>query len=250
MRSLAVGENSSDEKYCVEASSGRPRCKRRAGCAVQGPLSKSRSSCSTMDFAPSTRKQKLRFLVAKAPQDAELSSESSTLPHLNGQTSSVVPPAVVALKPSVVPLVSPSVAPPVVVRSKLRPHPSLRRSWSPRRRPWSPPRCRCPPRSWSCQRRWSRTAEPYAGVPSSSLSPNAPASAVHATSPVAAETVEPALAPTTAKSAGSAFPPRPDAQARATSLKSPAGIMVPGDAIPAAPAVPQGLGPAVRSRPP
>jgi hypothetical protein len=79
-------------------------------------------------------------------------------------------------------------------------------------------------------------AEPYAGVPSSNLSPHAPPSAVHTVSAQG----------TAAGKSPSAFPPRPAVTAsRSPSARPPAGSTVSADVIPAAPAVPQGLGPAV-----
>src|SRR3954468_4527577 len=98
-----VGENSSDEKYCVEAKQWQAALQEaRKLRGDSGPLSKFSIELLDDGYRAVDPKLKLRFVVAKAPQDAELSTEGA--PHLNGQTASA---------PSVAPLGTASVAPPV-----------------------------------------------------------------------------------------------------------------------------------------
>ena len=271
-----VGENSSDEKYCVEAKQWQAALQEaRKLRGDSGPLSKFSIELLDDGYRAVDPKLKLRFVVAKAPHDAELSTESAAVPHLNGvaPAASVAPPAVttpsvaapapiVAPTPSVVasaPVVAPTpsvvasapvVAPtPSVVAAApvVAPTPSVVAP-SPVVVPVpveAPPVVVAPaPVVAPAAVVPAVHAEPYAGVPSSDLSPHAPApaSAVVAAVPAAAPA---AAAPLTSKSSGSAFPPRPGASVRAPSAKPPAGITVPVDKIPAAPALPQGLGPPV-----
>src|SRR5215203_3192392 len=101
-----VGENSSDEKYCVEAKQWQAALQEaRKLRGDSGPLSKFSIELLDDGYRAVDPKQKLRFVVAKAPLDAELSTESAVRPngHLNGQVS-VAPPAVVPA-PSIAPVV-------------------------------------------------------------------------------------------------------------------------------------------------
>src|SRR6186713_731455 len=115
-----VGENSSDEKYCVEAKQWQAALQEaRKLRGDSGPLSKFSIELLDDGFRAVDPKQKLRYLVAKAPQDAALSSmppESAFRPetsHLNGQ--SVPPPAVSASVPAPAPIASAAPAPVVAV---------------------------------------------------------------------------------------------------------------------------------------
>src|SRR5882724_724781 len=99
-----VGENSSDERYCVEAKQWQAALQEaRKLRGDSGPLSKFSIELLDDGYRAVDPKQKLRFVVAKAPQDAELSTESAA-PHLNGRAAS---------SPSAAP--SPSVAPPAPI---------------------------------------------------------------------------------------------------------------------------------------
>jgi hypothetical protein len=242
-----VGENSSDEKYCVEAKQWQAALQEaRKLRGDSGPLSKFSIELLDDGYRAVDPKQKLRFVVAKAPLDAELSTESAVRPngaHLNGQPSVTPPPvapapvvaapvvaAPVVAAPSVAPVVAaPSVAP-VVAAPSVAPVVAA---------PSVAPVVAAPSADAGMH------AEPYAGVPSSALSPIAPDSAVRDISPPIAAGPETTATPATFKSSGSAFPPRPEGSVRAPSAKPPAGITVPSDVIPPAPAVPKGLGPPV-----
>src|SRR5215207_2898716 len=91
-----VGENSSGEKYCVEAKQWQAALQEaRRLRGDSGPLSKFSIELLDDGYRAVDPKLKLRFMVAKAPKDAQLSSESA--PNFNGQSAS-----------------APSVAPPVV----------------------------------------------------------------------------------------------------------------------------------------
>src|SRR3954471_21023348 len=87
-----VGENSSDEKYCVEAKQWQAALQEaRKLRGDSGPLSKFSIELLDDGYRAVDPKQKLRFVVAKAPHDAELSTESAArtdVPHLNGQSAS------------------------------------------------------------------------------------------------------------------------------------------------------------------
>jgi hypothetical protein len=291
-----VGETSSDEKYCVEAKQWQAALQEaRKLRGDSGPLSKFSIELLDDGYRAVDPKQKLRYVVAKAPQDAELSSlppESAfhpETPHKNGQRASAAAssasaapaplpaaapapapapapvPTTVAPPPAVVPapalVASPPAAPPAAVAvasehsvvavaatatptpaavilplAPLMPAPALAAAEAApvAAAPAEAPLVPAPA--------FAVHAEPYAGVPSSALSPNAPASAVHSTLEAATHPVSPA----TAKSP-SAFPPRPGSAVRSPSVKPP-GITVPVDAIPPAPALPQGLGPQVPSQ--
>src|SRR3954463_9925576 len=110
-----VGENSSDEKYCVEAKQWQAALQEaRKLRGDSGPLSKFSIELLDDGYRAVDPKLKLRFVVAKAPQDAALSTESGARPdahHLNGRAS-VPPVAPVAAAAPVV--VAPVVAAPVV----------------------------------------------------------------------------------------------------------------------------------------
>lgn len=165
-----VGENSSFEKYCVEAKQWQAALQEaRRLRGDSGPLSKFSIELLDDGYRAVDAKQKLRFVVAKAPPEAELSSESAARPAgvpSNGQAASVPVPA--AQGSGAAPLGRRTSAAPVAAAA-----------------PSGPPR-----------------NDSLAGVPSSALSPVAAAKATH-------------------------------------------GITVPADAIPAAPPIPQSLGPAV-----
>src|SRR3954470_17611968 len=97
-----VGENSSDEKYCVEAKQWQAALQEaRKLRGDSGPLSKFSIELLDDGYRAVDPKQKLRFLVAKAPHDAPLSTESAVkaAPHINGQ--SMPPPVATPLTPSV-----------------------------------------------------------------------------------------------------------------------------------------------------
>ena len=89
-----VGETSSDEKYCVEAKQWQAALQEaRKLRGDSGPLSKFSIELLDEGYRAVDPKQKLRYVVAKAPQDAELSSvpaESAfhpEAPHKNGQAA-------------------------------------------------------------------------------------------------------------------------------------------------------------------
>ncbi len=252
-----VGENSSDEKYCVEAKQWQAALQEaRKLRGDSGPLSKFSIELLDDGYRAVDPKQKLRFVVAKAPQDAALSTEGA--PRRNGQSAapsiapaaapSLAPPApVVARAPAPAPVVAasaPVVAAPAPVVDAPAPVVAAPAPVVAAPAPVAAPVVVAPapvviapapaaapvvvapaPQPTEPAPGFVAHAEPYAGVPSSALSPNAPTSAVH----------------TTAKSP-SAFPPRPDA-GKSPSVKPAAGITVPADVIPAAPAVPKNLGP-------
>src|SRR5690349_13070497 len=111
-----VGENSSDEKYCVEAKQWQAALQEaRKLRGDSGPLSKFSIELLDDGYRAVDPKQKLRYVVAKAPQDAELSTappESAfrpETPHLNGQVAasparpSTAAPAATATKKSTAP---------------------------------------------------------------------------------------------------------------------------------------------------
>jgi hypothetical protein len=267
-----VGENSSDEKYCVEAKQWQAALQEaRKLRGDSGPLSKFSIELLDDGYRAVDPKQKLRFVVAKAPQDAELSTESAARPdvlHLNGQlasaqssapAASVTPPRPApsaapppVLAPVLAPVVVPaSTQPEPIALAPVVPAPVVPAPVVPEPIALAPvvPAPVLDPPSFTAQAEALPAvpapafihAEPYAGVPSSALSPTAPDSAIHVVSPGAS--AAPAIAPATTKS-GSAFPPRPGS-VRPPSVKPPPGITVPADVIPAAPAVPRGLGPPV-----
>jgi hypothetical protein len=304
-----VGENSSDEKYCVEAKQWQAALQEaRKLRGDSGPLSKFSIELLDDGYRAVDPKQKLRYVVAKAPQDAQLSSmppESAfraEAPHRNGQqasgpsassapmASSVVPPSVAVLAPaaqsavSAAPVVAAAPAPTAVLAPALTAAPApavaavptvapvpepttaaavpalaaaapaeIGGAPAPAAAPEPTPLVAVPPMvapragvvadlavpiaavpvaTEAPVPGLLGHAEPFAGVPSSALSPNAPASAVHVS------------AASQAAKSPSAFPPRPGS-VRPPSVRPAAGIAVPVDAIPRAPAVPQGLGPPV-----
>src|SRR5689334_8485260 len=112
-----VGDSTLAEKYCVEAKQWQAALQEaRKLRGDSGPLSKFSIELLDDGYRAVDPKLKLRFVVAKAPQDAELSTESAVRPdgtHLNGQASSVAPPAAV----------TPSVSPPAAVVSAPAPAP-------------------------------------------------------------------------------------------------------------------------------
>ncbi len=269
-----VGETSSDEKYCVEAKQWQAALQEaRRLRGDSGPLSKFSIELLDDGYRAVDPKQKLRFVVAKAPPDAELTTEP--LAPRNGQAApaplapSISPaplvPSVAApapLAPSISPAPAPSVAAATVpstapVPVVVVPSPALAPSVSP------PPVVLAPAAAVAVAPAVSAPvvvapppteptvaapavapavapplttvtahAEPYAGVPSSNLSPHAPSGVVQVVAP--------------GGKAPSAFPPRPVTSApRAVSAKPASGISIPSDVIPAAPALPQNLGPVV-----
>ena len=236
-----VGEKSSDEKYCVEAKQWQAALQEaRRLRGDSGPLSKFSIELLDDGYRAVDPKLKLRFVVAKAPLDAELSTESADVPHLNGQAS-VAPPVASVAPPvaALVPIAAPApVAPaaPVAVAPAApvaAPAPVVAVAEAP---------LVAVAAVSAIVPEAVLHAEPFAGVPSSALSPIAPPSAVH---DVALTAAVAAKAAATVKSQGSAFPPRPGSSARPPSVRPAAGITVPSDVIPAAPALPKGLGPAV-----
>lgn len=299
-----VGEASSDEKYCVEAKQWQAALQEaRKLRGDSGPLSKFSIELLDDGYRAVDPKQKLRYVVAKAPQDAELSSlppESAfhpETPHKNGQQASaaassasaapaplpaaapvaapppVVPPAAPA--PSLVPAMASAPAPAAVLApapslavspaaAAVAPEPAVVATAAPEPAPAvssviaasapvlagpkltaveaAPVAAASAEAPLAAVPAFAGHAEPYAGVPSSALSPNAPASAVHALE-AAAHPVSPSTA-----TSPSAFPPRPGNAVRSPSAKPLAGITVPLDVIPPAPALPQGLGPQVPSQ--
>jgi hypothetical protein len=221
-----VGEHGSDEKYCVEAKQWQAALQEaRKLRGDSGPLSKFSIELLDEGYRAVDPKQKLRYVVAKAPQDAELSSmpaESAfraEAAQTNGQ--SVAPPAPRISAPPAPVATSASVASaPVVAAASAAPAPMVAAPAVVA--PVAPVVVAAAP-AVAAEPGFAPHAEPYAGVPSSALSPAAPA-----------QTASP-----------SAAPPRPDAPARPVTA-SPGGaigITVPMDAIPPAPPVPQGLGP-------
>src|SRR5688500_17552858 len=110
-----VGEGSSSERYCVEAKQWQAALQEaRKLRGDSGPLSKFSIELLDDGYRAVDPKQKLRYVVAKAPKDAELSSVSpesgfrAETPHKNGQAV-----AVPASSPSTVP--PPVAAAPAVV---------------------------------------------------------------------------------------------------------------------------------------
>jgi hypothetical protein len=95
-----VGEKSSDEKYCVEAKQWQAALQEaRKLRGDSGPLSKFSIELLDDGYRAVDPKPKLRFIVAKAPSDAALTTEP--VAHVNGQAAS----------PSLAPSASPSLAP-------------------------------------------------------------------------------------------------------------------------------------------
>ncbi|MDF3066458.1 MAG: putative stage sporulation protein [Polyangiaceae bacterium] len=244
-----VGDSTADEKYCVEAKQWQAALQEaRKLRGDSGPLSKFSIELLDDGYRAVDPKQKLRFVVAKAPLDAELTTEAPA--HRNGQVpTSLVPSA--SLPP-----VTPSAAPPGVVSSvaaaTMAPAsvlPAPAHSAFPAARPVSvaasatpspavppvvapaAPSVPVPPQP-STGLPVSH-ADAYAGVPSSNLSPNAPAGPVQVATPPGGV------------AAPSALPPRVTSAPRAVSARAPAGISIPADVIPPAPALPQNLGPSV-----
>src|SRR5437868_5828796 len=115
-----VGENSSDEKYCVEAKQWQAALQEaRKLRGDSGPLSKFSIELLDDGYRAVDPKQKLRFVVAKAPQDAELSTEVTSrpeAPHLNGQAAAApsMAPSALAASPAVM-AAAPTAAPVAVV---------------------------------------------------------------------------------------------------------------------------------------
>src|SRR6478735_2686075 len=96
-----VGDDGSDERYCVEARQWQAALQEaRKLRGDSGPLSKFSIELLDDGYRAVDPKQKLRFVVAKAPQDAALSTEGA--PRRNGQSAA----------PSIAPTATPSVAPP------------------------------------------------------------------------------------------------------------------------------------------
>jgi len=264
-----VGENSSDEKYCVEAKQWQAALQEaRRLRGDSGPLSKFSIELLDDGYRAVDPKLKLRFLVAKAPQDAPLSTEAGARPdpaHRNGTTviaPSVAPVARSVPAPPVAPVGSVPAPPAAPVGSVSAPPvapvgsvsappvalvgsvsaPKLSPSVSPKAQPFAvpsnpalAPTVQMPvqsapapadaPRS-SAVPAFAAHAEPYAGVPSSALSPNA----------------LPSAAPAAAKDkSGSVIPPRREGSVRPPSVKPAAGAGASAIAIPAAPAVPKDL---------
>jgi hypothetical protein len=255
-----VGENSSDEKYCVEAKQWQAALQEaRKLRGDSGPLSKFSIELLDDGYRAVDPKQKLKYVVAKAPHDAELSTagpESAfrpETPHLNGQaaasparastaapvgkpsTAPVAAAASAAVKPSVspaaaVPAAKPAAAPPaapaaapIVGPTPVTGTPSA--APAPALAPMAPAAGPSPG--------FVPHSEPYAGVPSSALSPNAPGGV----RPIS----EAPPAAGAANNSPSAFPPRPDA-VRPASARPPAGVTVPADVIPPAPGLPKNFG--------
>ncbi len=210
-----VGETRSDEKYCVEAKQWQAALQEaRRLRGDSGPLSKFSIELLDDGYRAVDPKLKLRYLVAKAPGDAELTSippESefgSQAPRANGQPAagaSVAPTAAQASVPVAVAV--PVTTAPVAAGASVVASPSAVTI---------------------------AQLEPHAGVPSSALSPVA---AVQQN--VAAE----------ADRSPSAFPPRPTGSEHPPSAKPPAGLTVPADVIPPAPNLPRGMGAPVAEPP-
>ncbi len=194
-----VGDDGSDEKYCVEAKQWQAALQEaRKLRGDSGPLSKFSIELLDDGYRAVDPKQKLRYVVAKAPPGAELSREGqggapAEAAGRNGQAPSLSP-------------YSPSTPPPAAAVGSMAPaaRPSLG----------------APAASASVSPGRAVHAEPYAGVPSSALSPHAPPSAVHL----------------------SASPPRAEAPARTPVVKATQAVAPSPEAIPPAAAVPQGLG--------
>ena len=73
-----VGENSSDEKYCVEAKQWQAALQEaRKLRGDSGPLSKFSIELLDDGYRAVDPKLKLKFVVAKTPADAELSTEGA-----------------------------------------------------------------------------------------------------------------------------------------------------------------------------
>src|SRR5689334_25146158 len=95
-----VGDSTLAERYCVEAKQWQAALQEaRKLRGDSGPLSKFSIELLDDGYRAVDPKLKLRFVVAKAPHDAELSTESAA-PHLNGAS---VPPVAAASAPSVAP---------------------------------------------------------------------------------------------------------------------------------------------------
>src|SRR5882724_1077244 len=124
-----VGENSSDERYCVEAKQWQAALQEaRKLRGDSGPLSKFSIELLDDGYRAVDPKQKLRFVVAKAPQDAELSAEVTSrpeAPHLNGQAAaapSIAPVAVVtapAAAPAPVAVAAPAEVPAPIAQAPI-----------------------------------------------------------------------------------------------------------------------------------
>jgi hypothetical protein len=198
-----VGDDGSDEKYCVEAKQWQAALQEaRKLRGDSGPLSKFSIELLDDGYRAVDPKQKLCYVVAKAPPGTELSREGrggapAEAAGRNGQAPSLSP-------------YSPSASPP----------PAAVGSMTPSLAPAARPSVGAPAASASVSSGRAVHAEPYAGVPSSALSPHAPPSAVHA----------------------SASPPRAEASAKLPAVKATQEGAPSSDTIPAAPAVPQGLG--------
>ncbi|HYP86634.1 MAG TPA: hypothetical protein VEQ59_00735, partial [Polyangiaceae bacterium] len=249
-----VGDDSSDERYCVEAKQWQAALQEaRKLRGDSGPLSKFSIELLDDGYRAVDPRQKLRFVVAKAPPNAELTTEptlgdaqrrvgqsasvpaptrsgpSFPAPGSTGHSAapsaalasvapvaataiahSVPAPAVVASVPAPVEVVA-SVPAPAVVASVPAPVEIVA---PPPAAAEAAPNVTAPaniePAAVAAPAFLPAHAEPYAGVPSSDLSPNAPPLGVSSPPPIA-------LAP----------------------------AILAGDAIPAAPALPRGLGPAV-----
>ena len=240
-----VGDDRVDEKYCVDAKQWQAALQEaRKLRGDSGPLSKFSIELLDDGYRAVDPKQKLRFVVAKAPQDAELTVDGAPIKRspVNGQsvpvpavtTTSIRPAPTKTVSVAAPPVVVPSVAPPVVVPSAVPPAAAAPVAAAVVAA--APPIARAPAITDAEPSFVASHAEPYAGVPSSDLSPHAPAPSVE-------------LEPVTALGAKSASPPRPSgAAARSRSAKAAAPSLAPAadaDAIPPAPAIPQGLGPAV-----
>src|SRR3954466_9195743 len=90
-----IGENSSGEKYCVEAKQWQAALQEaRRLRGESGPLSKFSIELLDDGYRAVDPKQKLRYVVAKAPKDAALSSippESAFRPEAFGKNGQSVP---------------------------------------------------------------------------------------------------------------------------------------------------------------
>jgi hypothetical protein len=258
-----VGENSSDEKYCVEAKQWQAALQEaRKLRGDSGPLSKFSIELLDDGYRAVDPKQKLKYVVAKAPQDAELSTappESAfraETPHLNGQLATspsrapaapttapaqATTAAAAVVKPSVAPapLGVPAPAAPVF-KPSAAPAPLVAPAPTPVVSPGPTPLSGTPVASpvdaaapAPASPGFPAHAEPYAGVPSSDLSPNAP-SGVRSTS-------EGSPGASSADKSPSVFPPRAGS-VRPPSAIPPAGVTLPEDVIPRAPALPKDFG--------
>src|SRR6187455_1141614 len=120
-----VGDSTPAERYCVEAKAWQAALQEtRKLRGDSGPLSKFSIELLDDGYRAVDPKQKLRYVVAKAPQDAELSSiapESAFRPearHLNGQTAApAVAPAAPTRSVSPAPAATPVAASAVAVRA-------------------------------------------------------------------------------------------------------------------------------------